>query len=91
MNNATNYFLNQLKEKRKLKSDYALAKLIDIAPARVANYRSGRREFDDLTCLKMAELLEYPDHIVLLAVWASREKNSRIRKVYSDLIEYVSV
>ena len=91
MNNATNYFLNMLKDKKKFTSDYKLAQHMGLAPARIANYRSGRRELDDSTCLLVADLLGLPDHVVLLAVWASREKNPRIRKVYSDLIDNLSV
>lgn len=87
MTNATNFFLNSLKEKNKIATDYKLAQFIGIPPARIANYRSGRREFDDSTCLKIADLLGYPDHTVLLSVWSSREKNPRIRKVYDELIE----
>lgn len=90
MENATNYFLNLLKKEKKLTSDYQVAKVLDASPSRIANYRANRREFDDLTCLKIADLLGYPDHIVLLAIWASREKSPRIRKVYSDCIELIS-
>ena len=90
MDNATNYFLNSLKKQRKLTSDYQLAKLLNAAPSRIANYRSGRRELDDNSCLLVADLLGLPDHAVFLAVVTSREKNPRIRKVYEDCLEHIS-
>lgn len=86
-NTATNFFINLLIDKYKLQTDYQVAKFLGVNTCQISNYRYGRREFSDTNCLDIAEKLEYPKQIVLLSVWASREKNPEIRKVYRQLLD----
>lgn len=84
---ATNFFINLLIEKYKLETDYQVAKFLGVNTCQISNYRYGRREFSDTNCLYIADKLSYPKQIVLLSVWASREKNPEIRKVYKQLLD----
>ncbi len=50
--------LDTVKDRRGIKSDYALAKLLEITYHSLMNYRHGRSRPDDKTLTKLAELGE---------------------------------
>src|SRR3569833_2640912 len=67
-----NQYLDEIKARYGLPSDYAVAKLLKISPANVTGYRKGKSGFDDERALIVAELLEIAPVIVLadmIAMW----------------------
>lgn len=53
----TNQLLDQVKQQKKLPSDYALAKLLQVTSSRIGNYRSGRSTMDVDLAIKVADIL----------------------------------
>ena len=80
-------YLEELKTKRNLPSDYAISKLLGVSHTRVSNYRVGRSHFDDEMALKVAELLEIDPAEVLAAMQAERTKCPQAKEVWKRLSE----
>lgn len=73
-------FLDAVKRRHGLTSDYQLAKKLGWTPQRLSGYRIGRRELDDEACVQIAELLELPAPYVMACVAAARAKSADIKK-----------
>ncbi|MDH5354836.1 MAG: DUF3693 domain-containing protein [Gammaproteobacteria bacterium] len=50
-------YLDLVKKKHGLKTDYALAQYLDLSRAKISNFRTGFRAFDDITLYKVADSL----------------------------------
>jgi hypothetical protein len=58
-------FMDAIWKAYNLTSDYQLCKLTGWRSSRASNYRNHRSEFDDDTCLQVAELLHLdPLHVI---------------------------
>lgn len=68
----TNDFLDALKDRYNIGSDYALAKFLGINPNNVSNYRRGVSCLDNDRAMKVAELLDMPPGYVLASIEAER-------------------
>lgn len=73
-------FLDAVKRRHGLTSDYQLAKKLAWTPQRLSGYRIGRRELDDEGCVQIAEALELPPAYVMACVAAARAKDASIKK-----------
>lgn len=51
-------YIDKIKTINNIESDYAVAKLLGVSRQRMSNYRNKIRFFDDLTAMKVAELLQ---------------------------------
>lgn len=80
----TNQYLDAIKAKHGLTSDYQLAKLMGIRQSTISGYRAGRSHFDDLMALKVAELLGIQPIEVIAAANVARAKTTEVRKVWID-------
>lgn len=69
--------LDNCLEKLDLPSDYALAKVFEVKPARVYGYRKGTEHPDTFVCFKIAEILELSPSKVIAYVEANNAKNPR--------------
>lgn len=69
-------YLEMLREKLPVKSDYAIAKALEISQGAVCHYMKGNRVMDDTTALKVAKLLEIEPMQIIAAANADREKGS---------------
>lgn len=87
MNGNTCDFLNAVKARHGIESDYALAKKIGITRAAVSSYRNRKSLLDDSTALKVANLLEIDPAIVLASVHAERAKKPEERRVWEAIIQ----
>lgn len=67
-------FLDALKHKNEWPTDYRLGKELGIAQARISMYRTGKRQFDEAACRKVAKSLDVPAGYVLASVQAERAK-----------------
>ena len=75
-------FLDELKIELELKTDYQLGKELDISHSRISMYRTGKREFDVLTCVAVADVLALPMQYVMAEIEAARAKNPKVREVW---------
>lgn len=73
-------FLDAVKARHKLATDYKLAKFLGWTPQRLSGYRIGRREFDDDSCVQIAAALEVPPAYVMACIAAARAKRADIKK-----------
>lgn len=85
----TNDFLDSVKEKHRLGSDYALAGCLGITRSMVSAYRTGKRMLGDGTAVRVAELLEVDPGYVLASIEAERTHNAAARKAWENLAELV--
>ena len=75
-------FLDAVRAKRGLTSDYQVAKRFEIPLPSISGYRTRRREFDDATAIKIAQALGEQPLYVIASVKAVRAKCSEVRDVW---------
>lgn len=85
----TNDFLDMLKSRLGLASDYALSKFLGCGQSRISNYRNGRSHLGDEEALLMAELLEIDPAYILATVHAERAKGEVQKRVWADIIKKI--
>jgi hypothetical protein len=73
-------FLDAVKARHRLSSDYKLGKFLGWTAQRVSVYRNGRRELDDDACVQIATALDLPAPYVMACVAAARAKSADIKK-----------
>lgn len=73
-------FLDAVKKRHGLVSDYALAKFLGWRTQRVYTYRHTPRELDDEACVQIATALDVPPAYVMACVAAERAKRADIKK-----------
>ena len=78
-------YLDAVKKRLDLPSDYAAAKALGVTPSAISKYRLGRASFDDLTCLRVAEILGVDEIEVIAAANAARANDPRIRRVWENV------
>lgn len=83
----TLHFLDAVKARHGLKSDYSLAPLLGITRSAVSKFRSGKDFFGDSTAIRVAELLEIDPAIVLASVHAERAKSEAEKTAWRSIIE----
>lgn len=83
-------YLDAVKARYALPSDYALAKALHIPQTTVSGYRSGRRVFDDDTALTVATALELNPMEVIAAANAERSKTPEQKARWIGLMEKFS-
>lgn len=75
----TNEFIDAVKVRHGLETDYALAKLLGIRHSNVSNYRAGRSTMDNRTAVKVAELLAMKPMEVIAAVEMERARDEKTK------------
>ena len=83
-------YLDQIKAKTGITSDYGLHKLLGTSKTTISNYRNGHNYFDDDMCLKVASILGLPDIEVVLNVHAERSQNPIIKASFSDVLKRIA-
>ncbi|WP_454710700.1 helix-turn-helix domain-containing protein [Cupriavidus nantongensis] len=78
-------YVDAVKIKLDLPSDYAIAKALCVTRAAISSYRTGRSYFDDLTAVRVAEVLGINPMEVIAAANRERAKSEDARKVWSGL------
>jgi len=77
-------YLDSIKKKYDIKSDYALAKFLGISKQRVTTYRQGRSSFNTEFCIIVAKFLGLEPLEVISAMHATREKDSLARSFWKQ-------
>lgn len=70
-------FLDAIKRRHEIQSDYALAKLLNVRQTRISHYRRGVSCFDADMALKVAEMLEMPSGYVLACIEEERAERTK--------------
>lgn len=78
----TTDYLDAIKNRYDLPSDYAIAKMLGIARQRMTAYRAGSESFSDSTALRVAELLDLDPLEVALSAHAQRAKAPEERALW---------
>lgn len=80
-------FLDAVKVRKALPSDYALAAELGITRSAVSRLRNRKDFFGDSTAIRVAELLEIDPAIVVAAAHAERAKKPEERAVWESMIQ----
>ena len=88
--NASTVLLDDLREARRVVSDYALAKQLGVRQQTISNYRSGVSRMSDEIALRVAEMLDRNPAPSLAELAAERAKDPRVAKVWRDAAKVVS-
>ena len=75
-------FLDAIKARYGLPSDYALAHFTGIGKAGISGYRKGKSRLDDANAIKVASLLELNPGYVLACIHAERAKSDDVRETW---------
>lgn len=78
-------YIDALKQRHSLRSDYAASKLIGISPNRLSNYRTDRSDFDADIIPRIAELLDMDPAVIVADIAAARAKTAFERSAYERL------
>jgi len=84
-------FLDAVKKRHGITSDYALAKLLSVPQSSISSYRSGRRVIDDDMALTIAQELDIMPITVIAAANAERAKTPEQKARWSGLMEKISL
>ena len=83
-------YLDAVKARRDLPSDYAAAKLLGVTRAAVSRYRLGQGYFEDIVALRVAEILEIDPMEVIAAVNIERARTESDRRTWTVFLEKIS-
>lgn len=83
----TCHFLDAVKTRHALPSDYALAKKLGITSQSITQYRNGRLLLSDSMAITVANLLEIDPAIVISSAHAERAKKPEERAIWEGIIE----
>ena len=67
------HYLDAAKARHKLRSDYALAKKLEVGASHISNYRSGRSHPDDAMAVHLARLLDIGPLEIIAAAHENQE------------------
>jgi transcriptional regulator with XRE-family HTH domain len=82
---STLQYLDELRAKLDLPSDYAVANLLGVTRAAVSKWRQGRTTFDDLTACRVADALGVDPMEIIAAANFERADNERARAVWQTM------
>lgn len=78
-------YLDAVKKKHGLRSDYQLGKFLGWGHSRISNYRAGKTQFDETACLEIAEALEVNPLTVMADINAERAKDSAVKTFWQEV------
>lgn len=84
-------YLDALRAKLSLSSDYQLAKELGLTRQAVSNYRNGTNHFDDDIAMKVAEILEIHPGRVALDMVRQRAKTPQQKALWTGIAEKFSM
>lgn len=84
-------YLDAVRAKLSLPSDYALQKPLGVTKQLISNYRVGRDTLSDTMAIRIAEILEIDAAKVLLDAHIERSKTPEVRAVWMGMMEKFSL
>lgn len=86
----TTEYLDSVKHKLDLPSDYALSKVLGITRESVSALRNGKNCMGIETCMKVAEILAIDEHIVYSDAQLERAKTPELMQFWQAVSEKFS-
>jgi hypothetical protein len=80
----TTEYIDALRVKLDCKSDYALAKKLDMAQPQLARYRKGGT-FDNNMALRFSKLLDIPPLAIISDMEVERAKDEKAREMWAEI------
>lgn len=80
-------FLDAIKSRHGLQSDYAIAKFLKLPTATVSRYRNGRNHFDDSIALRVAKALEIEPLYVIACSHAERTSTPEVKEIWRQMAD----
>ena len=84
-------YLDAVKKAAHLRSDYALAKFLQVKQPTVSSYRRGRSLPDDTVCERIAAALDVPVERLIATMEAERTKDARRRAMWLKMAKAAAV
>ena len=81
----TRDFLDMLKIKLDVETDYQLAGALDWSRSLISTYRTKPQYLGDKNCIEVADVLNLPAAFVLCCVHAERAKDAAIKEYWKDM------
>ncbi|ONN91534.1 hypothetical protein A8D62_10110 [Burkholderia cenocepacia] len=78
-------YLDAVKQKLGIESDYAAAKALSMTRAGISKYRLGRTYFDDMTAVRVATILDLDPMEVISAANAERARDDSAREFWENV------
>jgi hypothetical protein len=85
--NTTCDFLDAIKARHGVPSDYALAKTLGVTQQMISRYRTGRDFLSDSVAIQVAKLLELEPAVIIAAVHCERAKKPDEKAVWNTIFE----
>ena len=82
--------LDEVKAKKNLSSDNALASALGLRRQRISDFYKGERTPDNYVCKQIAEILQRPLAVVIATVEMDAEKDESRREVWRDYFKNIS-
>ncbi|WP_228892532.1 DUF3693 domain-containing protein [Pseudoduganella aquatica] len=83
-------YLDLVRERLQLPSDYALQKPLNVSKSQLSAYRTGKEPMSDAMALRVAEILGVNPGAILLDMHIERSKTPELRAVWSGLLDKLS-
>lgn len=83
-------YLDMIREKLRLPSDYALQKPLQVSKTQVSNYRNGKEFFSDVIAVRVAALCDIRAERVLVESHLEKAKTPEERAVWESILEKIS-
>lgn len=78
-------YLDAIKARHGLRTDYQLSKFTGWNKQRVSNYRNGKTELDEAACIQVAEWLDENPAKVMAEIQASRTKCPEAAQIWAKV------
>ena len=83
-------YLDEVKTKLHLPSDYALAKYWHVSKQDISQYRSGKRTLGEERAIEVARIIGIDPAFTLISSYAERAKSDEAKIVWANLLEKIS-
>lgn len=80
-NTFTRQYMEQVKRRLEIESDYALAKHLRVSKTTVSNYRNGYSAFSLAVCHRVAEILKIEPGIIVAAMEVDRHSGGSQKEI----------
>lgn len=84
-------FLDAIRVRYGLTSDYQLAKRLGVTHGAISHYRAGRSQLDDAMAIRVAGLLDLDPGYVVSCAHAERAKDDETRAMWTQLAKRAAV
>lgn len=84
-------YLEEVKKKHNIQSDYKLAEHLNITRSAISRYRNYDAHMDNFTCYKIAESLEINPHKVLIDIAMGKEKKEDKKEYWKKKLKQLSI